>query len=291
MVRTIERVATGSLAVGFSAWAHRMAIEYVSLAAADFRAEHLAELTGGHRPGVTAMAAGLKQAAGLGEVPLRATNQGDGLSISGPIRWASNVFPDALMVVPACGADGTTYVVAIEVCANGVRIQRPPDLMALTATASTSLHLDDVRVPMEHVISTDLQGFVRRIRPAFLLLQTAFCSGVSVAALEGARAAHGILAAQFSTELDDITRRSHALRERLYTFAAVPSAPDIADLLRLRLDAAGLAGAASRLEVTLSGGAGYALGTPANRRFREAAFLPIQSPSEGQLRWELKQYE
>lgn len=49
------------------------------------------------------MAAGLKQAAGLGEVPLRATNQGDGLSISGPIRWASNVFPDALMVVPACG--------------------------------------------------------------------------------------------------------------------------------------------------------------------------------------------
>ncbi|EUA61028.1 putative nrtC protein [Mycobacteroides abscessus 1948] len=125
MVRTIERVATGSLAVGFSAWAHRMAIEYVSLAAADFRAEHLAELTGGHRPGVTAMAAGLKQAAGLGEVPLRATNQGDGLSISGPIRWASNVFPDALMVVPACGADGTTYVVAIEVCANGVRIQRP----------------------------------------------------------------------------------------------------------------------------------------------------------------------
>lgn len=88
--------------------------------------------------------------------------------------------------------------------------------MALTATASTSLHLDDVRVPMEHVISTDLQGFVRRIRPAFLLLQTAFCSGVSVAALEGARAAHGILAAQFSTELDDITRRSHALRERLY---------------------------------------------------------------------------
>lgn len=291
MVRTIERVATGSLAVGFSAWAHRMAIEYVSLAAADFRAEYLAELTGGHRPGVTAMAAGLKQAAGLGEVPLRATNQGDGLSISGPIRWASNVFPDALMVVPACGADGTTYVVAIEVCANGVRIQRPPDLMALTATASTSLHLDDVRVPMEHVISTDLQGFVRRIRPAFLLLQTAFCSGVSVAALEGARAAHGILAAQFSTELDDITRRSHALRERLYTFAAVPSAPDIADLLRLRLDAAGLAGAASRLEVTLSGGAGYALGTPANRRFREAAFLPIQSPSEGQLRWELKQYE
>jgi hypothetical protein len=48
--------------------------------------------------------------------------------------------------------------------------------------------------------------------------------------------------------------------------------------------------AATRLESTVVGGAGYAVGSPANRRFREAAFLPVQSPSEGQLRWELTQY-
>jgi len=291
MVRVIEHVATSSLAVGFAAWAHRMTIEYVSLAPAVFRAAQLPGLTLGQRPGVTAMAAGLKHVAGLGDVPIVASEHPDGLRVTGPIRWASNVFPDALMVLPARGTDGATYVVAIDVSTDGVRIERPPNLMALTATASTSLHLDRVQVPAENVISTDLQDFVARIRPAFLLLQTAFCVGVSVAALDGARSARGVLAGQFTTELADLARRSQALRERLYAFAAAPSDPGIADLLRLRLGAAGLAGQASRLEVTLAGGAGYALGTAVNRRFREAAFLPIQSPSEGQLRWELTQYE
>ncbi len=32
---------------------------------------------------------------------------------------------------------------------------------------------------------------------------------------------------------------------------------------------------------------GYAQDAPANRRMREAAFLPVQSPSQSQLRWEL----
>lgn len=291
MVRVIERVAASSLAVGFSAWAHRMTIEYVNLAPEETRAAHLPDLTTGRRPGVTAMAAGLKQVAGLGEVPLRAVTHRDGLRITGPIRWASNVFPDALIVLPACGVDGTSFVVAVDVNADGIRIERPPNLMALSATASTSLQLDNVHVPTGNVISTDLPSFVTRIRPAFLLLQSAFCAGICGAALRGARSARGVLAEQFANELDELTQRNHALRERLYAFAAAPSEPSIANLLRLRLDAAGLAGQASRLEVTLAGGAGYALGTSANRRFREAAFLPIQSPSEGQLRWELTQYE
>lgn len=291
MVQVIERVATGSLAVGFSAWAHRMTMEYLSLAPDALRVAHLPSLSIGRRPGVTAMAAGLKQVAGLGEVPLRAVTRRDGLTINGPIRWASNVFPDALMVLPACGADGATYVVAVDVSAKGVRIEKPPNLMALTATASTSLHLDNVHIPAENVISTDLPNFVARIRPAFLLLQTAFCSGVSGAALEGAHAARGLLSGQFAAELHELAQRSDEQRQRLYAFASAPPETSIADLLRLRLDAAALAGQASRLDVTLAGGAGYALGTAANRRFREAAFLPIQSPSEGQLRWELTQYE
>ncbi|MUM17620.1 acyl-CoA dehydrogenase [Mycobacterium sp. CBMA271] len=291
MVQVIERVAGSSLAVGFSAWAHRMTMEYLNLAPESLRAAYLPALGSGRRPGVTAMAAGLKQVAGLGEVPLRAETCRDGLRITGPIRWASNVFPDAVMVLPVRMADTSTHVVVVDVATPGVHIDKPPNLMALTATASTSLHLDGVHVPAEDVISTDLQGFVARIRPAFLLLQTAFCSGVSDAALHGAHTARGVCAGEFAMELKELTQRNRAQRERLYSYASTPSKSSTADLLRLRLDAAALAGEASRLEVTLAGGAGYALGTAANRRFREAAFLPIQSPSEGQLRWELTQYE
>ncbi len=41
------------------------------------------------------------------------------------------------------------------------------------------------------------------------------------------------------------------------------------------------------LEIRTADGKGYASRTPTSRRYREAAFIPVQSQSEAQLRWEL----
>jgi alkylation response protein AidB-like acyl-CoA dehydrogenase len=54
------------------------------------------------------------------------------------------------------------------------------------------------------------------------------------------------------------------------------------------LAAADVVSAAAALEIRTAGGKGYARRTDASRRFREAAFIPVQSPSEAQLRWELR---
>ncbi|BBZ40414.1 acyl-CoA dehydrogenase family protein [Mycobacterium conspicuum] len=291
MVHVIDEVSTYSLAVGFSAWAHRMALHYLHLAPEQLREAHLPQLRAGTRPGVTAMAAGLKHVAGLGPVPIVAEHDGARLRISGPIRWASNVFPDALIVVPAADRDGRSYVVAVDADADGVIVDPPPRLMALASTASTSLRLQDVAVTPEKIVSTDLHQFVQQIRPTFLLLQTAFCVGVGRAAIAGSGQRTTGLGEQFGAELTELTARGDRLHARLYQLAADPARAATPDLIRLRLDAATLAVEATRLELALTGGAAYALGTGANRRFREAAFLPIQSPSEGQLRWELRQYE
>ena len=143
----------------------------------------------------------------------------------------------------------------------------------------------------DRIVSTDLHQFVGQIRPTFLLLQTAFCVGVGRAAITGAGQRTSGLGEQFRDDLAEVTARSDRVQRRLYELAAEPARAATPDFIRLRLDAATLAVEATRLELALTGGAAYALGTAANRRFREAAFLPIQSPSEGQLRWELKQYE
>ncbi|MDT5399483.1 MAG: hypothetical protein QOK33_2714 [Mycobacterium sp.] len=285
----IAEISTASLAAGFCVWAHRMALHYVHLAPESLRENHFDALARGERVGVTAMAAGLKHVAGLGELPVIARPDGDGLRISGPIRWASNVFADALIVLPARTERGETYVVVVDADAEGVTINPAPRLMALNATGSTSLRLDDVAVPSARIVSTDLRGFVAKIRPTFLLLQTAFCVGVGAAALRGAQRLHHGAGAQFEESLSALTQAALQHRERLYRWAAEPAHTPLSNLIELRLHAAGLAVDATRLEVTLTGGAGYALGSAANRRFRESAFLPIQSPSEGQLRWELSQ--
>lgn len=289
MVRVIEEVSGHSLAAGFSTWAHTMALQYLRRGPIHLRDKHIDALRTGTRIGVTAMAAGLKQVAGLGRVPLVARLDGSALRITGPIHWASNLFAGAVIVLPARSDTGQTYIAVIDIDAAGVTVAPPPTLMALGATASSSLRLDDVAVPAEQILSTDLREFVIGIRPTFLLLQTAFCAGVAGTALAGARGAGGPLADQFRDDIAHLDDHIRAVRERLYAFAA--SHPHPADVVRLRLDAAAQALAATRLECTLAGGAGYAAGSAANRRFREAAFLPVQSPSEGQLRWELSQYE
>ena len=64
-----------------------------------------------------------------------------------------------------------------------------------------------------------------------------------------------------------------------------PSAPvRPAELVRVRLEAALLTGRATRLEQKIVGGRGYALASDTSRRAREAAFLPVQSPTETHLR-------
>lgn len=287
----IEEVSGGSLAVGFCAWAQRMAIEYVHLGGASLRDSHLPELCSGQRVGVTAMAAALQQTAGLGEVPIIAEAVSDGLVVNGPIRWASNVFGDSLIVFPARAADGTGYVAAVPADRAGLTINAPPSLMALNATASTSLRLDNVHVGAHEVISADLHGFVEAIRPGFLVLQTAFCLGIAGAALDAAESSLAGVGLEFTGQVIDARSQLRALRERTYTFARQPERAPLVELIRLRLAASATAMTATRLESTLAGGRGYLATSPANIRLREAAFLPIQSPSEGQLRWELTQYE
>ena len=291
MVRVIVDVSAVSLAVGFSTWAHRLALHYLHLAPNPLRDNEFDAIASGGRFGVTAMAAGLRYVSGFGDLPVVARRDGDGLRISGPIRWASNVFPGALIVAPARTERGDTFVVAIDADADGATVNPPPKLMALNATASTSLHLDDVAVPADRVVSSDLHGFVAQIRPTFLLLQTAFCVGVGGAALGAAAERHRGNGAQFTDELAALDRASNEHTDKLYRWAAEPGSASPADQGARRQHAARLAVDATPREVTLTGGAGYAWGHPANRRFREAAFLPIQSPSEGQLRWELTRCE
>lgn len=289
-VRVIEEIAAHSLAVGFSTWAHHMTIRYLRAAPQPGFDSELAALVRADRIGVTAMASGLKQVAGLGKVPITAEADGTDLLVTGPIRWASNVFPGAVIVLPVRTGERTS-IVAVDADADGVVVDPAPTLTALGATASTSLSLHRVRVDRQHVLSTDLGTFVSSIRPGFLLLQTAFCAGVTGAALSAATSQHTGQLARFGAELAESEARAADIRTRLHGWAALPDTATAAELIRLRLDAASLAVDVTRLELSLTGGAAYTLGSAANRRFREAAFLPVQSPSEGQLRWELTRYE
>ncbi|HWN33992.1 MAG TPA: acyl-CoA dehydrogenase family protein [Pseudonocardia sp.] len=300
-VALVEVIAGGCLSSAFSLWAHRMVVEYLRVGSPGGDSPALAAgLTEGTIVGSTAMAPALRDVAGLEPVPVTARRTATGLVLDGPIRWASNLFDDAVMVLPARlpdGADGPVSsdgagraVVRIRLSDPGVLPQRRPELLALNGTASGSVQLRDVEVPASAVLATDLGAFVRRIRPAFLLSQSAFCAGLAVRAAAEAGEHTGGANAVLAGDVRGVAERAAAVHERLHAAAAGPDSVGPADLLRLRLDAASVAVAATRLEATVRGGAGYVAGSDVSRRLREAAFLPIQAPTEGQLRWELSRF-
>lgn len=283
LTHALARRCTAS---AFALWGHRSAIAY-----------H--EATGtpppdGAASGVVALASGMapafKEEAGLGEIPLLATDSPDGaIAVSGVLPWCSNLRPGGWVVTPVRWEDGRRAVVRHRRDADGVRVKELTGLTALDATASGVLLLDEVRIPAQDVLTRDLPAFRDDVRATFLQIQTAMCLGLAGAALDAAEAgaddvAREVLAEELSAAAEDWQHLRGALAAGVRA-ADGPSAPvRPAELVRVRLEAALLTGRATRLEQKIVGGRGYALASDTSRRAREAAFLPVQSPTETHLR-------
>ena len=288
--RLIRELSRNDLSVGFTTWAHRMTLEYLRAADAKDAQTLAKQLEAGERPGVTGMAAAFKEFAGCGDIELTATRVDGGYRVNGKLNWASNLYDDAVFVTAAHTDDGERILFVAEGNADGVTFGTPFGLLGLNATASAWVTLDDLFVPESAVLTHDFENFILGVRPTFVVLQIAECLGVGEAAvaaassrLTGVNVTFADDVAAVATDLDDIAARQENIITRVGSGQSVTPV----ELLELRLDAASAAVAASSIEVRVAGGAGYAKSSPASRRFREAAFIPVQSPSESQLRWEL----
>ncbi|WP_127841308.1 acyl-CoA dehydrogenase family protein [Actinomyces wuliandei] len=282
----IAALARECMSTAFGLWAHRMVLDYLARGVRSQATQTvLGELRSGRRLGSTAMASGLKWLAGVEDLAVRAVPDGQGWRLTGFISWASNLCDDSVVVLPASTPQGT---VVVWVEARALEVRPVTGLLALNATASGTIRLRDVAVGPSQVVSTELASLARGFKPTMLILQSAFCLGLAQRSLEEARSSQDRGAnTVFHEDVAILARELQRFRERWEAAAADTGSASMAEVLRLRLEAASLAGRATRLEATLAGGRGYQERTDASRRFREAAFLPVQSPSEGHLRWEL----
>lgn len=288
-IELVRTVARSDLATAFSAWAHRMVIEYISLSPQDSGARAaLPDLATADTLGATALAAGTAHVLAGSEIPLTFVEDGDELVLEGRIAWASNLIEPFVIVTAALHADdpSRSVVVAIESGVDGVELAPYPDLLALQATGSTFVRLRGVRIPAGAIISADLDAFARAVLPRFLLLQSAFCSGLANRALEEASAGLGPLGEPIRPRLEEALAavgRADAAISDLALDAGIDT--PTGDVLALRLRWSELATEAVHLELLAAGGRGYLSGSPTARRIREATFLPIQAPTEVLLRW------
>lgn len=291
MASVIAEVAGYCLSTAFSAWAHRITLEYLTSVATPWSLSVVGGLTGSAALGVTGMASAFKDAAGCGSIELVAVRSDGAYRLSGTLRWASNLYPDSVIVTAAHTESGEKIVVALPLAAEGVAVGKHFELLALGSTASSSVTFDDVYVAEDQILSRDVESFLNGVRPTFLVLQSAMCVGLARRCLDEVAPSLSGVNSAFSTEFDALTTELASVEDHIALFAAAvggSSTPTKRELLTLRLAAADSVSAAAALEIRTAGGKGYARRTDASRRFREAAFIPVQSPSEAQLRWELR---
>ena len=294
-VSVIERIAEECVVSAFAVWVQRMATHYLVAEGGSRTAGFASALRSAERPGVTAMAAAFRDVSGAAPMPITFRRAGDDLILDGPINWASNLHDDALIVTVARDAladDPTTgdrLVVVVPMETPGVAVRPADRLVALDSSRSGSIKLTGVKVPSANIVTEDVAAFVRAVQPTFLSLQSALCLGLSTRALTATPPAAGLgvsLIPERARLQDEHHRVATTLIELVHRIVDHGASP-ARDHLQLRLDAAILAGDSTRLELCLTGGRGYVATSSTARRIRESLFLPIQSPTESELRWEL----
>ncbi len=297
-VAAIAAVSERSLAAGFVFWGHRTFIEYLlQTPNAALRERLLPDLLTGRRAGATGLSNAMKFLSGIEELQIRAAPQADGaLRIDGKLPWVTNLRLGGFEVAAAIRGEGDEPAFVAVLSSDDVGLERSADLdlMAMRATSTAALTFDNVRIAPDRILHRDAGAWLPRVRPAFLALQCAMSSGLARRALDEAAARlnreRDVLTQPVTTLAAALRAAEAALRDGLngHRFVEHP-----AQLFRLRIRLAEIAAEALQLELYASGGRAYLIGPGEGfqRRQREAAFLPIITPSIVQLKLALQLHE
>ncbi|MGE8659206.1 MAG: acyl-CoA dehydrogenase [Achromobacter sp.] len=293
-IETVSQVAEHSVAAAFVAWGQRVFIEYLLRSPNQALAQAwLAPLLTGEMAGATALSNAMKFLSGIESLQIGARQDGAHWVLDGRMPWVTNLRKQGFLVAAAVSApDGTPAVVALPHDIDGLVRSADLNLLALQSSNTAALEVRGVRIDPHWLIHPDARQYLPRARPAFAGLQCGLSIGLARRALRAAtetgqgQASRGILGEPLRAlgrQLDDVTARliDGVRGERFVTEPWL--------LFESRIALAEIASQAVQLELQASGGAAYLrpAGDGFARRWREAAFLPIVTPSLVQLKTEL----
>lgn len=291
-VELLASVAEESLTAAFVLWGQRTFVDYLRVTPNEaLRERLLPSILAGRLAGATGLSNAIKFLSGIEELQAQLASKDAGLVLNGKAPWVTNLRKSGFVVAitaSAPGGDGQ-WVVAVPSQRPGV--ERSPDfrLLGLGASNTAALRFERAEISPADVLHRDARAFIAEVRPAFLGLQCGLAIGLARASLSAARAAKSrgsTLNAQLETTQSRLAAAVSALEQGLQDgrFVAAPRA-----LFEVRIELARLAQSSVELELRASGGAAYLAERDGGfaRRWREAAFVPIVTPSLAQLEHEL----
>lgn len=291
-IEAVAELARHSFTAGFVVWAQRVVIE--TLVRSPNRALAQATVPGllqGALAGASGLSNAIKSLGGFDRMRIQAQPHGHGWRLNGRIDWITNAQPGAFLATAAAALpQGGVAIVALPHDLAGLGRSCDLPLMALRGSATATLELNDVCITEAHVLQADARQLLPGLRPRLVGLQCGLSIGLAHAALDAAQRC-GLAAGALADSHRLLTARlahSHAALVSGVRQEAFVTQP--AELFRLRIGLADIVQEAVELELQSTGGAAYLQGDQQAgfaRRWREAAFVPIVTPSLVQLRAEL----
>lgn len=295
VLELIAAVAERSVTAAFVLWGQRVFIEYLLHTPNDLlRTELLPALLEGDLAGATGLSNAMKFLSGIEELHVSAQAVESGYRLSGRLPWVTNLRKQGFVV--ACAADhGLGHgasVFAIPHSARGLVRSPDLDLIALRSSDTAALSFDRVELDERHLLHPEATQFLQAVRPTFLAYQSGLALGLARASLRHAREATGSARSVLAdARLEQEHALTHVVRDLSAGLQQRSFASSPARLFELRLRLIEIATASVGIELMSRGGKAYIHGsTGFARRWREASFLPIVTPSVVQLRAEMTRH-
>ncbi|QIW15676.1 dehydrogenase [Pasteurellaceae bacterium RH1A] len=294
-IKAISQVARYSLTAAFCAWGHRTLIENLRQSRSPLHQALVPELLSGKRAGGTGLSNAVKFTSGVEALNVSISQKGEKFYLNGRLPWITNLRADRFALIFAASYEDNSrppLVLAIPSEA-GLQLQEELPLVALKGSHTHPVVLDNLELNPDWIIADNLLDYLPQIRPSFLGLQFGMAFGLAERALSEVEKTFGasrdVLQAEWQQTQADLARIQQALETGL---AAGSFLTDPKALFQLRIDIVDVVANAVLLELQAGGGRGYLTNTGSSfiRRWREAAFLPIVTPSAVQLRLVLKSY-
>lgn len=299
-VDAISKVAEHSLTAAFVFWGQRTFIEYLLQSPNEsLRKRLLPSLLDGELAGATGLSNAMKYLCGIEPLQIAATPFADGWLLDGQLPWVTNLRrPDFVLAGAVEPVNGQAPAV-VAIFSDQVGVVRSPDLelISLRASNTAAVQLTAARISHDDVIHTDAKRFLPQVRPAFLSMQCGMSIGLARASLRAAEQ-HGsrtrpVLKPCLEQQLAELEQTVAELHAGLADGRFSQGNTGAAALFRVRISLAASVRKALELELEASGGRAYLLDCNREfvRRWREAAFVPVVTPSLTQLQGELARFE
>jgi alkylation response protein AidB-like acyl-CoA dehydrogenase len=295
-IEAIAAVAEYSVTAAFVFWGQRTFIEYILQSPNDaLRERWLGPLVRGTFAGATGLSNAMKFLSGIESLQISATPRAGGWQLDGALAWITNLRKEGFIAAAAVNSANGAPPAVIAFTSDSAGVTRSPDLdlMALRSSNTAAVKLAAVQIGDADVIHANAREYLPGVRPSFLGMQCGLSIGLARASL---RSAHALSTSMRGPLLQDIEALQAALEQQV---AALKEGVDdgrfktmAAPLFRLRIALAETVQQAVLLELQASGGKAYLQDRDTNfaRRWREAAFIPIVTPSLTQLQVELQRH-